>query len=306
MTFANWSILIALGAVFGASFGVNEILLSTYGPLTVSAGRVALGAVGCWIWVAATRRRVRLSEVAFLATGTFGVFQYAAPFALLPMAQQHITSSAAGIANAMTPVAVVVISHFWPGGERASLTKMFGVGVSVVGMVVLTSQGGNDGVSERPWLLVAVLAPVCYGVALNLVRKLRDMDPVVMTACAMTGGAFGIVPTALAIEGTPLVPGWGLAAAFAVIGFGLTSAAFLIMYSILPKVGATNLSLVTLVAPISATLIGACFFGDQLGSGHLLGMGLILAGLIAIDGRIWRAIIPETAGRSAMSRLRTH
>jgi hypothetical protein len=81
MTLAHWSMLVALGTVFGASFGFNEILLSAYGPLTVSAGRVGL-------------------------IGTFGVFQYAAPFALLPIAQQHITSSSAGIANAMTPVAV--------------------------------------------------------------------------------------------------------------------------------------------------------------------------------------------------------
>lgn len=290
MTLNYWCILIVLGAAFGASFGVNEILLSSYGPLTVSAGRVALGAIGCWIWVFATGRKVHLADAGLVAIVTFGIFQYAAPFAFLPMAQQHITSSSAGIANAMTPVAVVLISHLWPGGERATPTKMLGVGVGVIGMVVLATQGGTEGVSERPWLLVAALAPVCYGVALNLVRKLRGIDPIVMTACAMTGGALTILPIALGTEGVPQLPSWQLAGAFAVIGFGLTSAAFLIMYSILPKVGATNLSLVTLVAPVSATLIGASVFGDQLGAGHVWGMGLILTALIVIDGRVGRAL----------------
>lgn len=298
MSFAQWSILVALGTVFGASFGFNEILLSAYGPLTVSAGRVGLGALGCWFWVIASGRRVRLADASLIAIGAFGIFQYAAPFALLPVAQQHITSSSAGIANAMTPVAVVVISHLWPGGERATLTKMIGVGLGVLGMAVLTTQGATGGVSERPFLLVAALAPVCYGIALNLVRRLRGLDPVVMTACAMTGGAFAILPVSLAAEGIPQMPSWELASAFAVIGFGLTSAAFLIMYSILPKVGATNLSLVTLVAPVSATCIGAGFFGEHLGTGHLIGMGLILSGLIAIDGRIWNAVSPPASGRS--------
>ena len=69
---------------------------------------------------------------------------------------------------------------------------------------------------------------------------------------------------------------------------GLTAAAFLIMYALLPRVGAVNLSLVTLVAPVSATLIGAGVFGDVIGAGHLAGMALILSGLVAIDGRVWR------------------
>jgi drug/metabolite transporter (DMT)-like permease len=166
-------------------------------------------------------------------------------------------------------------------------------------MAVLTGQGATAGVSDRPYLLVAALAPVCYGIALNLVRQLRGLDPVIMTASAMTGGALAIAPLALSVEGLPHVPGWELAIAFAVVGFGLTSAAFLIMYSILPKVGATNLSLVTLVAPISATCIGAGIFGETVGAGHLIGMGLILAGLIAIDGRVWSTVGPRASGRLA-------
>ncbi|WP_171060778.1 DMT family transporter [Poseidonocella sp. HB161398] len=297
MTLAQWSILVALGTAFGASFGVNQILLSAYGPLTVSAIRVGLGAFGCWVWVAATGRRVRLADASLAAIGTFGIFQYAAPFALLPVAQQHITSSSAGIANAMTPVAVVAISHLWPGGERVTLAKSAGIGLGVCGMAVLATQGAAPGTSERLFLFVAVLAPVCYGIALNLVRRLRGLDPVVMTACAMTGGALAILPLALAAEGVPQMPGWELASAFAVIGFGLTSAAFLVMYSILPKVGATNLSLVTLVAPVSATCLGTAVFGEELCTAQLAGMGLILAGLVAIDGRIWTAIAPRLSRR---------
>jgi drug/metabolite transporter (DMT)-like permease len=299
MTLAHWSILVALGAVFGATFGINEILLSAYGPLTVSAVRVSLGAIGCWVWVAATGRRVSLADAGLIGIAAFGIFQYAAPFALLPVAQQHITSSSAGIANAMTPVAVVMISHLWPGGERITLTKAAGVALGVFGMTILVTRGDQTGVSERPWMLVAVLAPVCYGIALNLVRRFRAVDPVVLTASAMTGGALAIVPVALASEGVPHLPGWEMAGAFAVIGFGLTSAAFLIMFSILPKVGATNLSLVTLVAPVSAAFIGAGFFGDTIGTGHVTGMGLILAGLIAIDGRIWNAVAPRAGKVSA-------
>ncbi|MBL9059424.1 MAG: hypothetical protein JNK88_05305, partial [Mangrovicoccus sp.] len=50
------------------------------------------------------------------------------------------------------------------------------------------------------------------------------------------------------------------------------------------------LSLVTFVAPLSATVIGVLAFDDVLAARHLGGMGLILAGLLTIDGRLIRAV----------------
>lgn len=296
MSTAHWIVLVALGAVFGSSFSFNEILVTAYGPLTVSAVRLGLGAIGCWVWVAATGRRVDLGGASLFAICVFGVFQYAAPFAVLPLAQNHITSSAAGIANALTPVAVVLVSQLWPGGEKATASKLAGVALGVVGIIFLTWRGDAGGTSERPYIVLAALAPVCYGIALNLVRRFRGLDPAVLTASAMTGGTLAILPMALAAEGLPASPSWELAGAFAVIGFGLTAAAFLIMYSMLPKVGATNLSLVTLVAPISATMIGHSLFGEEIGTGHVVGMGFILSGLITIDGRLATYVLSHRPG----------
>ncbi|MGB8621453.1 MAG: DMT family transporter, partial [Paracoccaceae bacterium] len=148
MSFGQWLILVILGAAFGASFGFNEILVGAYGPLTVSALRVGLGALGCWVWVLGTGRRVELRGAGLVGVLAFGLFQYGAPFALLPLAQQHVTSSTAGIANAMTPVAVVLISHLWSGGERITAAKLFGVGFGVCGMVLLVAQGAEGGRSE--------------------------------------------------------------------------------------------------------------------------------------------------------------
>ncbi len=295
-----WMILIALGAAFGASFSLNEVLLQHYGPMSVSAMRVALGALGCWIWILATGRSARNPAGVLLGLFVFGVFQYAAPFALLPMAQEQITSSVAGIANAMTPVAVVMISHIWVGGERATGPKLAGVALGVAGIVLLTTQGGIEAGSDPRYIAIALGAPVSYGIALNLVRRFREIDPVVITAWAMTGGALAIAPGALVREGVPAVPGLEIALILGVLGFGLTSAAFLIMFSLLSRVGATNLSLVTFVAPVSAMAIGAVFLGEEIGAGHVSGAFLILLGLLSIDGRVLR-ILREIKGRAAVT-----
>jgi drug/metabolite transporter (DMT)-like permease len=274
-----------------------------YGPLTVSAARLSLGAVGCWMWVVATRRSVRVAPAVLAGLGVFGVFQYAAPFALFPLAQQHMTSSAAGIANALTPAAVVVISHIWPGGERVTRNKLAGVALGIAGIAVLATRGAETGETDPRFVIVAVAAPLCYGVALNIVRWFRTMDFVVVTAWAMSGGAVAIASLALAVEGIPAAPGSvGVAASLAAIGFGLTTVTFLVMYSVLPRVGATNLSLVTLVAPVSATLIGAMALHETIGLGQVAGAGFLLAGLAVIDGRLlsllpseWRSAEPPVS-----------
>lgn len=290
MAARHWLILSLIGAVFGASFAFNEMLLDTYGPLTVSTLRIGVGATGCWFWVTVTGRSLRVPVTAIPKLMVFGVFQFAAPFALLPFAQGHITSSVAGIANAMAPVAVVVISHFWPGGERANRTKVFGVALGVVGITVLTMRGSAISGSAPGFVLIAALAPVCYGIALNIVRWFKGIDPIVVISWAMICGASAIAPVALVFEGIPAVPSGGEIAALVIVGIGLTSVTFLAMYSLLPAVGATNLSLVTFVAPVSATLIGFVAFKEPIGSGHLVGMAFILAGLLAIDGRALRLI----------------
>ena len=288
-----WIILAAIGAAFGASFAFNEVLLEVYGPLTVSTLRLGLGALGCWAWVVATGRNVRVSPAALAGLMVFGMFQYAAPFALLPLAQQHITSSAAGIANALTPAAVVVTAHLWPGGERATRNKVLGVALGVAGITVLATRGAETGGSDPRFVIVAIAAPVCYGIALNVVRWFRATDLIVVTAWAMTGGVVAIAPVALVLEGIPAVPSTpGVVVSLATIGFGLTTVTFLVMYSVLPRVGATNLSLVTLVAPLSATCIGAVALHETIGVGQIAGAVLLLAGLAVIDGRVLKLLQP--------------
>ena len=65
------------------------------------------------------------------------------------------------------------------------------------------------------------------------------------------GATLALVPLALQ-EGVPVITRVETWASLAVIGFVLTAAAFILFYNVLPRVGATNITLVTLIAPMSA------------------------------------------------------
>jgi drug/metabolite transporter (DMT)-like permease len=79
----------------------------------------------------------------------------------------------------------------------------------------------------------------------------------------------------------------GLEVAGAVVGIAAlsTALAYLIYFRLLASAGTTNLSLVTFLIPVSATALGWAILGERLLPQHVAGFGLIVAGLVAIDGR---------------------
>ncbi|MCL6284541.1 DMT family transporter [Ruegeria sp. 2012CJ41-6] len=289
MSLKYWIVIFVLGIGWGMSFMFNAILLRELGPLSVSMGRVGLGALGCWIYVIGARKPVRLSWRRALALLGFGALSYAAPFAFYALGQQHIASGVAGIVNATTPAFTVIVSHFWPGSERATLQKTLGVICGFAGIVLLSLPVLGRGASSEFWaILLTVCAPICYAFSVNIARAFRDMQPVVLVALALTGATLAIAPLALWVEGIPVITRVETWASLAFIGFVLTSASFIAFYWALPKVGPTNISTVTFIAPISALLLGTWVLSERFLPEHLLGMAAIFLGLLLIDGRLIR------------------
>ncbi|TIR43954.1 MAG: DMT family transporter, partial [Mesorhizobium sp.] len=91
------------------------------------------------------------------------------------------------------------------------------------------------------------------------------MIPVVLIAYGPTG-MFSVSP-----------PVWA-----AVLGLALLSTAFayILYFNLVASAGATNASLVTLIVPVSAVLLGFLFLGERLQLFEMGGMALIGVGLI--------------------------
>ena len=74
-----------------------------------------------------------------------------------------------------------------------------------------------------------------------------------------------------------------------------TSLAYILYFTILKRAGATNIVLVTFLAPVSAILLGIAFLGEALGIHHIVGMATIAVGLALIDGRLLTFVLPRRA-----------
>ncbi|MGI9295123.1 MAG: EamA family transporter, partial [Pseudomonadales bacterium] len=125
----------------------------------------------------------------------------------------------------------------------------------------------------------------------------KGISPAVTATGQLSTAAVLLLPVVLFHDqpwrlGMPGLSTWAAVIALAVFS---TVLAYLIYFRILASAGATNLLLVTFLAPISAILLGVVFLQEQLRAEHLAGMLVVGLGLVAIDGRIQWRIWPRGA-----------
>jgi drug/metabolite transporter (DMT)-like permease len=250
---------------------------------------VGIGALGCWAVFGAMKKPLPREPLLYLQLLFLGILGYAIPFALFPVSQIHLASGVTAIINALTPITTVIVSHFWRGGERATWLKSAGVVAGFGGAAILALPALQSGGTSQLWAIgTCILATLCYAISLNYTRRFAKIDPTTIATIALTGAAVAVIPVAFVVHGAPVITRietWGAA-----LGIGLlaTTIAFLIMYRILPRIGATNFTTVTFIAPVSAIILGVTLLGETILPTHFLGMAAIFLGLLLIDGRIVR------------------
>lgn len=302
MALRDWFWVIVLGTIWGTSFIFNAVLIREIGPLWVSAFRVSIGALGCWAVFVALRKPLPGELKLYGGFLILGIIGYAIPFALFPLSQQHLASGVAAIINALTPITTVIVSHFWRGGEKATWLKSLGVVAGFIGAAILALPALQAGGTSQLWAIGAcLLATLCYAITLNLSRRFAKIDPTTTATLSLSGASIAALVAAFIFEGAPVVTRietWGAA-----LGIGLiaTAFAFQVMFRILPRIGATNFTMVTLIAPVSAIVLGFTLLGEQVRLEHVLGMVGIFVGLLLIDGRLVRRFLRLPDARPSTS-----
>jgi len=289
----DWTLLLLLSAIWGCSFFLISIGVQQFAVLTLVALRVGVAALVLWIFVLARGLSVPRDAGTWLSFAVMGLLNNILPFSLIAFAQTEVPSGLASILNATTPLFTVLVSAAVLADERANLTKLAGVVLGLFGVAVMMGLDQLAGRGHGLLHQLAVLgAAVCYALSGAYGRRFARMGvrPEVAAAGMVTASALMLTPVALATDGLPLQADaihWLAAIALGVICTGL---AYLLYFGILARAGATNISLVTFLVPVSAILLGWLFLGERLGPAHVLGMALIAAGLMLIDGRLlkWR------------------
>lgn len=282
----HWTLLLALAAIWGASYLFIAIGLRDFSPGMVGFIRVALGALVLvpvvWGTGVLDSLRGRWALVAFVA-----LVQVAAPFVLIGEGQEEIPSALAGILVASAPVFAAILAVMFVPDERSQGLQLVGVGAGIAGVAVLLGVDLGGSGSELLGGLAIVLASLGYAVGgLTVKRRLKEVDPIGLAAAVLALSAVMVAPLAVATAPSEM-PGLGPIAALAALGAIGTGIAFGIFYRLIAEVGTGRTFIVTYLAPGFAVVYGATLLDEELTVSTFVGLGLILAGsLLAVEGRL--------------------
>jgi drug/metabolite transporter (DMT)-like permease len=297
----SWTLLLTLGAIWGASYLFIKIGLRDMSPSVVSFLRVFLGALAL-LPIALSQGALRGLGARTWTLVLVGAIQVAVPFVLIAQGEEEITSALAGILVASAPLFTALIAVRVDHEERSSGLRLVGVlvGFAGVGFLLGVDLGGS-GAALLGGLMV-VLASLGYAIGGFIVKhRLSDVPSVGMSTAVMVVASVMLLPAAIATAPEE-APGIGPLAAVAALGVLGTGIAFVIFYGLISSVGPARAFLVTYIAPGFAVGYGAAFLAEEVTLVTVIGLALILAGSwLAAEGRLpWQPRVPITEGPPSM------
>lgn len=291
-----WLELLLLGAIWGGSFFFAKLAVAEIPPLLLVLLRVSIAAIAL-IAIFAFLMRAELARALarwpeFLV---LGLLNNIIPFSLIFVGQTAIGAGLASIINATTPLWTALAANALTTDDRLTPNRIAGILIGLAGAVIMIGVDVLAGIGGPAWPKLAIVgATISYAFAAIFARRFRGLKPQAVATGQLTASTLLMIPIAAFATGfAPLATASG-GVWQAVIALALLSTAFayILYFDIINKAGATNASLVTLIVPPFAILLGAVFLSERLHIHEIAGMALIGLGLVLFDGRLLAARFP--------------
>jgi drug/metabolite transporter (DMT)-like permease len=300
MNGGDWVRLLALSALWGASFLFYRMLAGELPPLMTTFGRVGLGGVFLAAMLAPRAAPISLPRARWGQFCMLALLTNLVPFTLFAWGEMRVQAGTAAILNAMTPMFSVVVGAAVFRSEALTAARVAGVVCGIAGVAVLIGPHALLG-QDWPGELACLLAALSYGFAVHYARRVAGVSPPNKALGQLVAASAMLLPVVLLLDRPWALPAPSLSGWVALVGIAVpcTSVAYLLYFDLIARAGANNAALVTLLVPVSALLLGAAVLGEPITWNALGGMALIAAGLIAIDGRLPGWAIRRATARPA-------
>jgi probable blue pigment (indigoidine) exporter len=261
-------------AVWGTTYAVTTEFLPPGRPLLAGTLRALPAGM---LLLALTRRRPRGSwwwRSAVLGGLNIGVF-----FAMLFVSAYRLPGGMAAVLGAVQPLVVARLTVLLLT-ERVALRTVLAAlaGVAGVALAVLTAAVRLDPVG-----LLAGLAGTT-SMALGLVLTKRWGRPaaslLTSTGWQLTAGGLLLVPVTLLVEGRPPALTATNLAGYAYLSLVGTALAYTVWFWGLERLPAAKISLLGLLSPVVATVVGWAALGQRLTPAQLAGMTLAFGAVV--------------------------
>jgi drug/metabolite transporter (DMT)-like permease len=284
MTPRGWILFAAVSVVWGVPYMFIKLAVEDLSPGFVAWSRVALGAL---VLLPIAWRSGALRGLPLRWLTAFALFEITIPFPLIALGEQRVSSSLAAILIAAVPLVVAFLALRFDRGEQPTRTRFIGMLIGLGGVVALVGIDIGGRGSELVGAAAVLAATLGYATGPLIVKRhLSGGDPLGPVAGALGIASIMLLP--FGIGGFPTeTPSDEAIASVAVLGLICTAFAFLIFFRLIAEIGPSRATIITYVNPVVALALGVAILGEQVTTGAVAGLLLILAGSwLSTDGRL--------------------
>ncbi len=264
-----------MSVTWGIPYLFIRVAVAEIAPATLVFARTAIAA-SILLPIALVRTDFRAVLERWRWVAAFAAIEIGGPWVLLGSAEQHISSSLAGLLVAGVPLVATVIAVATGGLDRVGRTGLFGLLVGLAGVAAIV--GVNLGSSSATVLLEMALVVVGYAVGpAILARRLAGVSTVAVMALSLSLCALIYAPIA-ALQRPNVLPSAGALGAVAVLGLVCTAAAFLLFSALIEEIGPVRATVITYLNPAVATVLGVAVLNESFTAGMGVGFGLVILG----------------------------
>lgn len=285
MSKRDWTKFIIIALLWGSHYLWVKIVLRELHPITMTGLRILIAAAGLLVFILIAHppfpKKIPWFSFIFL-----GLFNLAAPFALIAWSEKYISSGMASILNSTSPLFTLLLSWIFLRDEPFSLTRLLGLFIGFSGVIVLVSgklTTDNDLVMFGA--VSVLLAAICYAASAVYAKRIAGrLDSGVLAFGQVVMGTGMALPAAFLFEAPFTLPRLPLTwIALVTMGLLLTCTGTILYFSLLRSVGPTRTIMVSYLFPLVGVLLGILFLGEE-PSWRLLGGGaLIIGGIIIVN-----------------------
>jgi len=284
---------LALGLVWGCSFIFIKLGLEFLTPYGVAFIRCALGAITLLVVVKIMKINLPKEKGTWYKLWIVAMLLNVIPGILFAYAELHVTSVLAGIINATTPLATLIVMLIAFKEEKLKAEQVYGLILGGLGVLIVLGAWQGIGENQLTGVIALLIAVTCYGISFPYSKRNiipLGLKPEAAATTQLIMAALTLLPFYLYDEISK--DNYRPANVFAMLALGILGSGFAYIwnFSIIAAAGSSIASSVTYLTPVVAVFVGWLFLGEVIVWHEPVGALLVILGAAVSQGRFNRRV----------------
>ncbi len=276
----DYVLLTFLALIWSSAFFNIKIATYSYGPITISLGRVFFGAIPVLLLCLYKKIKIEAFSKDWHWFAMIGFINLVAPFFLISYGVKSVQSNLAAILMSTTPLSSTVLGHFFTKNEKFNFIKTFGILIGFSGIIYLFFD--NLLINDNNFIsaLLILLGSTCYVIGGVLTLKISKKKNENVTGSILIWAIIMLIPLASFIE-KPWNLNPSIESTISIIYLGIVSTglAWLLRFRILKNNGLIFQSQVSYLIPIFGMILGYIFLKEMITAKIIVSLTAVLIGL---------------------------